>query len=927
MDIKNKILVLSTLLLTLGAFGQVGIGNTSPQATLDISASNQATPSNEDGILIPRIDTFPATNPTVTQDAMIVYLTTTDGTDAPGFYYWNNATTNWLPFGGASSGWEITGNAGTLSGTNFLGTRDNQALDVRTNNVIRARFTTDSKLEILNSGNSVYIGENAGAADPTTVAKENVMIGTNAGQDITTGASSAFEGAYNTGVGFNALASQTTGNRNTVVGNNAASNTTTGNFNVAVGQDALLNAVSASYNTALGQDAIENVQGDRNTAVGYRALAGKQNATIGSATRNTVVGTQAGLRVQDATNNVWLGDDVDQFNNDGIQNTIVGSQAGASFGSARDLNGRVLIGYQAGSTFGGADNTLYIENSDSETPLIYGEFDNDIVRIGGQLQIGRSDGTVGSIYAFPTVDGTTGQVLTTDGSGNVTWQNGGSGASADADWFAQGTTAAPTAITDNIFTNGNVGIGDTTPDAELDIEAATGDATLIITADPTNTNEENNPVITLVQDGGGVTGQIEMGSNTLSPNDLVISTSNTNSDILFRPENTNSVAFQTDGQVRLHQYATTTSFTGTATSILAVDANGRIIQEAIPGSINAWELTGNSGTTSGTNFLGTTDNQALDVSTNNVIRARFTTDSKLEILNSGNSVYIGENAGAADPTTVAKENVMIGTNAGQDITTGASSAFEGAYNTGVGFNALASQTTGNRNTVVGNNAASNTTTGNFNVAVGQDALLNAVSASYNTALGQDAIENVQGDRNTAVGYRALAGKQNATIGSATRNTVVGTQAGLRVQDATNNVWLGDDVDQFNNNGIQNTIIGSQAGASFGSARDLNGRVLIGYQAGSTLGGADNTLYIENSDSETPLIGGDFANNRLGVNVDMSTTANLTHTLTVGGSVKINTLMNLTPGTAPATPAEGDVYYDSATKKVRVWTGAAWENLN
>ncbi|WP_299098610.1 tail fiber domain-containing protein [uncultured Winogradskyella sp.] len=75
-------------LTSFACFAQVGIGNTDPKASLDITASNQAAPANTDGILIPRIDAFPSTNPTVDQKGMLVYLTTFDGTNPSGFYYW-----------------------------------------------------------------------------------------------------------------------------------------------------------------------------------------------------------------------------------------------------------------------------------------------------------------------------------------------------------------------------------------------------------------------------------------------------------------------------------------------------------------------------------------------------------------------------------------------------------------------------------------------------------------------------------------------------------------------------------------------------------------------------------------------------------------------------------------------------------------------
>ena len=88
-------------------FSQVGIGNTDPKSTLDIRATNIATPSNTDGILIPRVDEFPATNPTVDQDGMMVFATG-NGTPNKGFYYWDNGSTSWIAIssgGGSDDDW------------------------------------------------------------------------------------------------------------------------------------------------------------------------------------------------------------------------------------------------------------------------------------------------------------------------------------------------------------------------------------------------------------------------------------------------------------------------------------------------------------------------------------------------------------------------------------------------------------------------------------------------------------------------------------------------------------------------------------------------------------------------------------------------------------------------------------------------------
>ena len=134
--------------------------------------------------------------------------------------------------------------------------------------------------------------------------------------------------------------------------------------------------------------------------------------------------------------------------------------------------------------------------------------------------------------------------------------------------------------------------------------------------------------------------------------------------------------------------------------------------------------------------------------------------------------------------------------------------------------------------------------------------------------------------------------------------------------------------------------------SFGSSfdADITGAVALGHGAASQFN-FSNLFVVSNTNTTTPLLSGVFANNatyqipgtfnkgpyndnRLGVNIDYSGNgANLTHTLTVGGTAKIQDVLNLQPGSAPVTPEEGDIYFDSTTKKLRVFNGTAWDDLN
>ncbi len=92
--------ILSFLLLSIISIGhaQVGIGTTSPKSLLDIPASNEATPAATDGILIPRISAFPATNPGADQDGMLVFLTTASGGFSKGFHFWDNTIGDWIAY-------------------------------------------------------------------------------------------------------------------------------------------------------------------------------------------------------------------------------------------------------------------------------------------------------------------------------------------------------------------------------------------------------------------------------------------------------------------------------------------------------------------------------------------------------------------------------------------------------------------------------------------------------------------------------------------------------------------------------------------------------------------------------------------------------------------------------------------------------------
>lgn len=134
---------------------------------------------------------------------------------------------------------------------------------------------------------------------------------------------------------------------------------------------------------------------------------------------------------------------------------------------------------------------------------------------------------------------------------------------------------------------------------------------------------------------------------------------------------------------------------------------------------NFWSLTGNAGTTPGTNFIGTTDGQDV------VFKRGSLQSGKIEILNTsfGWGSFISNSSG-----TIC---VAFGTGALSDNTSGsANSAF--------GHDALSNVISSSNNTGVGHAAGDTITTGANNTIVGSGADVTSSTASNRIALGQNA---------------------------------------------------------------------------------------------------------------------------------------------------------------------------------------------
>jgi hypothetical protein len=219
----------------------------------------------------------------------------------------------------------------------------------------------------------------------------------------------------NTAIGYQSLVFNTSGSSNTASGYQSLFSNTSGFQNTANGVQSLFYNTTGSYNTASGyQSLYSNLSGGQNTANGGESL---KNNTTGH--HNTANGRYSLYSNTTGTNNTANGSNALYFNTTGSNNTANGYQAGKfiSNGSSNTTSGY--------SVYLGTDTKTSADNAQNEVVIGY----NAIGAGSNTVQLGNTSvtnvKTSGTITAdavtYPKAHGTSGQVLSTNGSGTLTW--------------------------------------------------------------------------------------------------------------------------------------------------------------------------------------------------------------------------------------------------------------------------------------------------------------------------------------------------------------------------------------------------------------------------------------------------------------------------------------------------------------------------
>lgn len=308
--------------------------------------------------------------------------------------------------GGGGTGWSITGNAGTVDGTNFLGTTDNIPFNIRVNNVMSGRID-----QILRS---TFLGYEAGLYSTHTTGssgQSNTAIGYDAlmGKGPSPGPESC--GHDSTAVGFQALQVNTQIG-NTAIGSRALQSNTIGTGNIGIGWQALIYNTTGSNNVAIGNQALYDNTGNDNTAIGYQALYSNTNATF-----NVAVGYHA-MFLGNSNWNTAVGMDA-LYSGGGAQNVAIGMQTLIQCSAGYD---NTAVGFQS----------LYHNNANQNTALGFQSLFSNIT--------GEGNTAVGE-----------GALSNNVGDGNTS--------------LGQGAGAQNFAGTYNVFIGAGAGAG--TPDAQV----------------------------------------------------------------------------------------------------------------------------------------------------------------------------------------------------------------------------------------------------------------------------------------------------------------------------------------------------------------------------------------------------------------------------------------------------------------------------
>jgi hypothetical protein len=571
-------------------------------------------------------------------------------------------------FGGALSGLEqITENGNT--GFRLTGSDPNNYGDIGENSTDFSTQDQASSTRGATAPNAFAAGHRTTASgwhstafgQGSTASGNNSVAaigGTSSGaQSLSLGYQTNSSGQFSRSIGVTATAS---GERSTAIGSNV---TASANRSTAIGGDGTI--ASGDHSLAMGQG--NTASGNNSVAIGYATTAsGNLSTSMGENTQATggISTAMGGITQATAFASTAMGHETRA---NGAYSTSMGrhSTASASYSIAMGFDtdaesagclaiGRYNIGGGNPTTWDSNDPAFEIGNgvNASNRSNAFQVLQNGNTTINGQLTL--SDGT--SSITFPNSDGSSGQVLQTDGSGTLTWSSSASGVSKLND------------LTDGLTTNSSIYLGSPPSNNSGSYNTALGDG-----ANESNTSGNNNTAIGYEALAASTTGS---GSTAVGYQALKNNTNGGNTAVGYQSQFTsgggynvslgqNSLFFNTSAHNVAIGYSSLWQNTGNSNTMVGHQSGHGITSGGYNvgvGRGTLWDLsTGSYNTT-----LGYNADVSLSSASNQIVLGYNATGQADNSVTLGNSdvtaVYMAQDAGA----TVYAGGMDLKTNSSSD---------------------------------------------------------------------------------------------------------------------------------------------------------------------------------------------------------------------------------------------------------------------
>jgi hypothetical protein len=302
----------------------------------------------------------------------------------------------------------------------------NKSTDVTLADVSNTKFPTELAVKTFVT-NRIANGTAANVSGIVGIANGGTGSGTQNFVDLTTNQNISGVKTFSSDIVVNGITigkGSGQNDQNTALGSGALnSSNANGTRNTAVGALALTNYVGTSFdnNTGVGYfNMIGLTTGGGNTSVGAETMF-----NVASGSNNTGIGNQS-LISTSGNNNVGVGTRSGDGLTTGSNNTFIGTQAKTTNVGA-SISNATAIGYGAEVT---SSNTIQLGNTDVTN-----------VKTSGTV----SSGTV----TYPNTHGTVNQVLTTNGSGALSWSTPSSGGATSVGAIDSASNANGASITAN----------------------------------------------------------------------------------------------------------------------------------------------------------------------------------------------------------------------------------------------------------------------------------------------------------------------------------------------------------------------------------------------------------------------------------------------------------------------------------------------